>query len=123
MKPILHAEVSAKRFGGIADDYLAIHEFIDSSKMCVPDVRHRAMFHHSYGCYLVQKIFGHRMTNSSGKVVSPRDVAEQHIIDDLGYIPTLADWLHKIPLEAWMGNPTITKKTYSLEDLKNGTFD
>ena len=27
-----HAEASARKFGGQAEDYLKIHEFIDSSK-------------------------------------------------------------------------------------------
>ena len=38
-KPWIHAVSSAKRFGGVPDDYLAIHEFMDSSKSTIADMR------------------------------------------------------------------------------------
>jgi len=49
MKPHLHARLSVKKHGGKLEDYLAIHEFIDSSKVAVADVRHRAMLHSAWG--------------------------------------------------------------------------
>jgi hypothetical protein len=103
MKPRLHAISSAKRFGGIPDDYQDIHDYMDSTKALIPDVRHRAIFHSSFGCYLVEDKFGIYRNNFEGKEYSTRDVAEQHILEDLGFIPTLEKWLKDLPIEAWMG--------------------
>jgi hypothetical protein len=51
----------------------------------------------------VEKVFGTTRRNSEGKLYSPRDVAEQHILEDLGTIPSLGDWLKNTPIEKWMG--------------------
>lgn len=102
MKPLLHAKISAKKYGGIPEDYLGIHDFFDSSKVAMPDIRHRAILHNSFGCYLAEKLFGTYITNSEGKDVSVRDIAEEHIIQDLGKIPTIQDWLKTLPIEPWM---------------------
>lgn len=102
MKPYIHAENSVKKFGGKIEDYLAIHDFMDSSKAHVPDIRHRAIFHSSFGCYIVEKIFGVTITNSENRTVQVRDVAEQHILEDLGKIPTLQDWLSEMNIKQWM---------------------
>lgn len=102
MKPFLHARISAKKFGGKPEDYIAIHEFIDSSKVVVADVRHRAMLHSAWGVYVTARVFGDMLTNSDGKQVSVRDVAEEHVIEDLGMIPSMQDWIEKMPLEGWM---------------------
>lgn len=45
MKPHKHAKNSAKKFGGVPEDYQAIHDFFDSSKSCMADMRHRAVLH------------------------------------------------------------------------------
>ena len=44
-----HADSSARRFRGSPSDYLAIHEWIDNSKIAFSDHRHRALRHHSFG--------------------------------------------------------------------------
>lgn len=103
MKPFLHANSSAKRFGGKPEDYLPIHEFMDSSKAHIADARHRALFHSTFGCFVVERLFGAVAKNSDGKEYSPRDVAEQHCVEDLGHIPTVGDWLADMPLKQWMG--------------------
>lgn len=102
MKPLIHAKVSVKRYGGRVEDYLAIHEFIDSSKIAMPDVRHRAILHSSFGIYLAEKQFGTYITNAAGKDVSVRDIAEEHVQEDLGFIPTIETWLEELPLKPWM---------------------
>jgi len=70
MKPYIHARISAKKFGGLPKDYLAIHDFIDSSKVCYPDMKHRAILHSSFGCFLVEQMFGTTIINSDGKEIS-----------------------------------------------------
>ena len=102
MKPLIHAKISVKRHGGVVEDYLPIHNLIDSSKMTMPDVRHRALMHSSFGCYLAEQMFGVYIRNADGKDVSVRDIAEEHVIEDLGFIPTVEKWLNMIPIEGWM---------------------
>lgn len=101
-KPYIHSQSSARRYGGVPEDYMKIHEYMDSSKSAVADVRHRAMFHSAFGIYIVQDVFGQTMTNSDGKVVSVRDIAEDHVKEDLGFIPTLEHWLKNMPIADWM---------------------
>lgn len=102
MKPFLHSKIHAKKYGGVPDDYADIDDFIDSTKAAVPDVRHRAVLHSAFGCFLVEKIFGRTRYNSDGKEYSPRDVAEDHIQQDLGFIPTMEMYLNNMAIQPWM---------------------
>lgn len=102
MKPFIHAKSSAAKFGGKPEDYLPVHDLMDSSKAAVPDVRHRALFHSAFGIFMVEKMLGTTIKNSDGKQVSVRDIAEQHVMEDLGFIPTLETWLRNIKIEPWM---------------------
>lgn len=101
--PYYHAVRSAKLFGGQAEDYQAIHDWFDESKAHLPDLRHRALRHHSEGIFLCERLFGVTVQNSDGKAVPVRLVGEQHVKDDLGWIPTVKDWLVNLKLEPWMG--------------------
>ena len=58
MKPLIHAKSSVKKYGGKVEDYLPIHNLIDSSKTCLPDVRHRALLRSSFGCFIAEQVFG-----------------------------------------------------------------
>lgn len=100
--PYHHAVRSARLFGGEADDYLAIHSWFDESKAFLPDLRHRALRHHSEGIFLCERIFGVTLQNSEGKTVPVRSVGEQHVKDDLGWIPTVKDWLGNLQVQPWM---------------------
>lgn len=113
--PWHHAMNSAKKHGGIAEDYFRIHSWFDESKSHMADFRHRALRHHSEGIFMCEKIFGATLTNSDGKVVPVRFIGEQHVKEDLGRIPTVADWLRCIQPEPWMGQ---TKKL-EVEDESN----
>ncbi|MEM7739108.1 MAG: hypothetical protein AAF267_25395 [Deinococcota bacterium] len=101
--PWHHAISSAKKFGGDPEDYLELHKWFDQTKAHLPDVRHRALLHHSFGIFLAEQMFGTTLTLANGRQVPIRPVAEQHILEDLGYIPTVQDWLKHTPLEPWMG--------------------
>lgn len=100
---MVHARISAKKFGGSPEDYLAIHDFMDCTKMALPDVRHRMMLHNSVGCFIAERVFGHTIINSENKTVHVRDVAEAHVIEDLGIIPTLEKCFSGMAIEQWMG--------------------
>lgn len=124
MKPYLHAKASARLHGGKPEDYMPIHNFIDSSKSNVPDVRHRALLHNSFGCFMVEEKFGAVAVNSDGKEYSPRDIAEEHIIQDLGFIPTVEMYLKNMQIVGWMsgtkrGLVTKSKKSASAKTESN----
>lgn len=117
MKPYLHAKNSVRKFGGKPEDYQKIHDFIDSSKAHVPDMRHRAILHSSFGIFIAEQIFGTNITNSDGKLVSVRDIAEHHVLEDMGTIPTMQDYLRHLPILSWLGGPPRKhKRTIELVD-------
>lgn len=121
MKPFLHSKIHVKKYGGVPEDYADIDDFIDSTKQAVPDVRHRAVLHSAFGCFLVEKVFGRTRINSAGKEYSPRDVAEDHIQQDLGFIPTLENYLNNMQIQPWMSgtekrNAGSKSKFIKLED-------
>lgn len=98
-----HARSSARKFGGEAEDYLAVHEWLDQTKMAWADTRHRAILHNSFGIFLCEQHFGVTITRASdGKPIPTRLIAEQHVLEDLGRIPTLQDWLEQLPYKDWM---------------------
>lgn len=102
MKPLIHATISAKKYGGTVDDYLPLHNFFDSSKASLADVRHRAILHSSFGIFMLERLFGDYITNADGKKVSVRDIGEEHVMQDMGFIPTVEKWLRNMPIEDWM---------------------
>lgn len=115
MKPYLHGLVSVKKWGGKPEDYQEIHDFLDSPKAAHPDMRHRAILHNSMGCFIAERVFGINITNSDGRIVSVRDICEQHIIDDMGTIPTLSDYLDEMPFYDWLGGKKKQVKEISYE--------
>jgi len=139
MKPEIHAINSVKKWGGTVKDYLQIHNFMDMSKMCYANIKHRAILHNSLGPYLAERAFGvdenqleilakrfswteeeieeiralissshsdvsTSFRNSEGMLVSVRDVAEHHILEDMGKIPSISDYLEGMPNYEWLGH-------------------
>ena len=107
--PLKHAQSSANKFGGRPEDYLNIHNWFDESKSFLGDFRHRALRHHTEGIFLAEKIFGVAIKNSEGKQVPVRFLGEQHVKEDLGRIPTAADWLSQIRPRRWMYGQILTR--------------
>lgn len=101
-----HARTNVRMFGGKIEDYLPIHQQMDSSKESFADYRHRAVYHHAEGIFEMERIFGVCITNSDGKEVPVRLIAEAHCMEDLGRIPNRADWLSCIKPESWMARAT-----------------
>ena len=101
--PLYHARSSARRFGGKAEDYQDIHNWFDASKAHIADARHRALRHHAQGIFWAEEVFGLSVTNSAGREIPVRLVAEQHVLEDFGgRISTLQDWFSHFTLEGWM---------------------
>lgn len=97
-----HALSSVKKFGGEPEDYLPLHNWFDESKSHLGDFRHRALRHHSEGIFMLERFFGTVIMNSAGRSVPVRLIGEQHCLEDLQTIPTVADWLRTIRPEPWM---------------------
>lgn len=128
MKPLLHSKSSVKKYGGSLEDYMPIHDFMDSTKSAMADVRHRAVLHSAFGIFIVEKVFGTHFKNSQGKDVSVRDVAEDHIIEDLGFIPSLENYMQNMQLQPWMSGTMRNQRNKSYKKLardpnKNNTLE
>ena len=100
--PYNHAVSSARKYGGEPEEYLQLHQWLDGSKAHTADFRHRALRHHSEGIFMLEALFGPTLTNSAGRVILVRLIGEQHVLEDLGRIPSVQDWLGKIHPESWM---------------------
>ncbi len=125
-KPIQHARSSAKQWGGTPEDYLPIHNLLDSSKGAFSDLRHRALTHNSWFITtILEQIFGTTLKNSDGRKISVRDIGEQHVMEDFGgkFIPSAQDYLGEIEFHDWMNNgdgePPSRKKAQGLIDRIN----
>jgi hypothetical protein len=99
----MHARSSAKKYGGTPEDYHPIHQWFDGSKAMMADFRHRALRHHAEGIFMAEQLFGVVVVNSDGREVPVRLIGEQHVKEDLGWIPSMQDWLKHIKPVAWMG--------------------
>lgn len=117
-KPWIHAKSSAVKFGGVPEDYVEIHNFMDGSKSALADNRHRCLTHNAWFLiHVLERVkFSNSceptgdnrfptIINSKGRHVSVRDIGEQHISEDFkGPIPTAEDFLRDMRLAPWMNN-------------------
>jgi hypothetical protein len=104
--PYHHALSCVKVWGGTVEDYIQIHDWFDASNEHFGDFRHRALRHHSQGIYEAERLFGgtdHTITISTGRKIPVRWIAERHVKEDLGHIPSLKDWFVTIKPCPWMG--------------------
>lgn len=98
-----HAQSAARKWGGEPEQYVAIEEFIDSSKKIIGDVRHRSMYHHTAGVWLCQEVFGRTISvGERGIEVPVRLIAERHILEDLGWLPSPKDYIDGMTIRPWM---------------------
>ena len=105
--PLHHARSSARRYGGRPEDYAALHDWFDVTKMHLATPQHRALRHHAAGIFEAEAVFGRAIHNSDGREVPVRFLGEQHVREDCRCIPTVADWLSRISIEPWMANGVI----------------
>jgi hypothetical protein len=103
--PLHHSISSVKKFGGHIDDYIKLHSWFDETKANYPDMRHRTLRHHSEGIFWCEEKFGVYITNSDGKMVPVRALGEQHVKEDIGWIPTIKDYLDNMNIVGWMYKP------------------
>ncbi|WP_376771476.1 DUF6915 family protein [Micromonospora polyrhachis] len=50
------------------------------------------MYHHTAGIYLCQRIFGDTL-RIGRKQIPVRLIAERHVLEDLGWLPSPAGWI------------------------------
>ncbi len=123
-KPYVHSKSSVKRHKGCVDDYLKIHEIMDSSKSITALNSHRVMTHNSWFIStIIPLIFGENITNSDGKVISSRQIAEEHVLEDFGmrFIPSGQDFLEHLEFKSWFNNgvgPDVPSSFKKIEDKK-----
>lgn len=113
MNPYIHAKNSANKYQGIPSDYLEIHQFMDSAKEHLGTIVHRIVLHNTFGIALAEKLFGDFVltgtgqyvrqpfiTNSDGKKVFIRDIAQDHVLEDMhGVIPTMSELFEDITVQ------------------------
>jgi len=92
MKPLQHAQISAKTYGGSWADYIEVHNFLDSSKATCAHFKHRFLLHHAEGIELGVRIFGETVTNSENKTIETRRLLTDHLIEDVGRSVKVDDW-------------------------------
>ncbi len=106
---------------------------MDSTKAAYPNNAHRAILHTSFACSsIIPRVFGTVITNSDGREISTKDIAELHVLEDnrMRFIPTIQDYLENIELKPWMngglgeGPPSARPvENISKQDLKNFSAD
>jgi len=101
MKPLQHARITAHRYGGEWQDWIAIHDWIDRSKMIFPSMQHRMLLHSDFGEWLAVRIHGEKIGAEDGTVISTRDLFRDHQMEDLGRVVTLEEWLREIDAGYW----------------------
>jgi hypothetical protein len=64
-----HALSSVRKWGGVVEDYLPLHQWFDQSKAIFADPRHRALRHHAEGIFMLETLFGPTIVNADSRVV------------------------------------------------------
>lgn len=144
--PFHHSISSVRKWGGVVEDYIEIHHWFDESKAFLADFRHRALRHHAEGIFLCERIFGHTIKLSTCihcgkdrkyhitlalggsldhdfevKEIPVRWIGEQHVSEDLGFIPTAEQWLTCIQAEPWMNRSRpLSRELASVSTEKGG---
>jgi hypothetical protein len=105
MKPIHHAMVSARLFGGEPMEYVSIHTDFDTSKAALGDMRHRAALHSvDHGGAVMEMIYKH----SPWTTCTVTDLVSQHMDDDQGFQVKLDHWMSATDVPtAFMARPRI----------------
>lgn len=117
--PLIHSKSSVKRWGGKVEDYLPLHELIDSPKSTMNNNSSRLLTHNTWFAYhIMPKIFGYNITNSDGKSVDVVDITMLHIAEDfrMKFVPTAQDYLKHLQVQPWMNNGV---KDIDNEESKN----
>lgn len=95
------ADLSARRFGGDAKAYLPLHRWFMATCQWVDGDEHLLFRHHAFGSFEAEARFGPVIAWPGGGVPT-RVVAERHIQDMVGRVPSAYDWLKCLKGQRWM---------------------
>jgi hypothetical protein len=144
--PYHHAVSSSRKWGGEPEDYLEVHAWFDRSKRSFADFRHRALYHHTEGIFDCEAHFGPTIELSTcgrcgktesehpwredvnlllpkecldfkPKLIPTRWIGEQHVQEDLGFIPHAAQYLERISAEPWMNRSRKLSRELEKEEV------
>jgi len=107
MHPYHHALSSAKKHGGTWQHFIDIHKWFDETKSLFGDARHRALRHHTAGIFWCED-----------KEIPVRVIAEQHVVEDMGFLPTPEWWLSQMKLTPAMNRVPTKPETSPIEELQ-----
>jgi hypothetical protein len=96
-----HSVSSANAHGGAPEDYHDLHRWMDRGRIGTDRLLHRMLAHHTQGIADAIDLFGDTITNSRGVKVPTALLAHQHIIEDLGFVPTLDDYMDLLRCPRW----------------------
>jgi hypothetical protein len=82
------------------------------------DIRHRAILHSSFGILIAERVFGATILNSEEKKICVRELVIDHIMQDLGFIPTVEQYLNNMTLQTWMSGSEKTRKPINCKHIK-----
>lgn len=121
--PWYHAVMATRKFGGITEDYLPLETWMDFTKSHIADCRHRLFLHNAWGLFVAERIHGATLTRvSDGKVLPLRPLLEDHILQDFGKIPTLAQCLAQIAPTPLVSQPDLTEQCERAADRFGGAW-
>lgn len=100
-----HSVSSANAFGGEPEDYHDLHQWMDRGRAGTDRLLHRMLAHHTQGIKDAEQVFGVTITNSRGRKVPTTLLASQHIVEDLGFVPTLDHYLELLRCPRWASKP------------------
>ena len=116
VKPLKHARIAEKRYGGSWQDYLPVHTFFDSSKAAYAANGHRMFLHSDFGIECAEMLFGTEITTSHGLTIPVRQLGMDHMVEDNGRLNTVAEWLDRLPDADWMLRPARLSKFLDYRD-------
>jgi len=78
---------------------------MDRGRVGTDRLLHRMLAHHTQGIQDAIALFGDTITNSKGRQVPTSLLAHQHILEDLGFVPTLEHCLELLHCPRWASKP------------------
>lgn len=100
-----HSISSANAFGGNPEDYHKLHQWLDRGRVGTDKILHRMLAHHTQGIADAVALFGDTITNSKGRNVPTSLLASQHVMEDLGFVPTLDHYIELLRCPRWASKP------------------
>jgi hypothetical protein len=116
MKPLQHARITSHRYGGEWQDWIALHNWIDRSKMIFPSMQHRMFLHSDFGEWLTVQIHGEFFEAADSTVVATCELFRDHQVEDVGRVVPLAEWLREIDEPYWQRRHPPPRRLETIKD-------